>query len=72
MEFKVHELVNWLPKILSKKEMYVVNGILYGKTQTDISGELHLSKVRISQIKTTAFEKIRSSPMAGHLKRLVK
>lgn len=72
IEGAVHEMMENLPKLLSERELYVVRGVFGGKTQTDISGELHLSKVRISQIQASAFEKIRSSPMAGHLRRLVK
>lgn len=65
-------LMKKLPKFLNKKELYVVKGVLKGKTQTDISVELHLSKVRISQLQASAFEKIRNSPMASYLRKLVK
>lgn len=68
----VGEMVKKLPKFLNKKELRVIKGILRGKSQTDISVELHLSKVRISQLQASAFQKIRNSPMAGHLKNLLK
>lgn len=68
----VGDLMKKLPKFLNKKELYVVKGVLKGKTQTDISVELHLSKVRISQLQASAFEKIRNSPMASYLRKLVK
>ena len=68
----VEAMMKKLPKILSKKEIRVVKGVLKGKTQTDISVELHLSKVRISQLQASAFEKIRNSPMARYLRKLVK
>ena len=72
IEDGVKNLMKVLPTILTKKEFHVVNGVLNGKTQTDISVELHLSKVRISQLQASAFQKIRSSPMAGYLKKLLK
>lgn len=68
----VDEMMRKLPKFLNDKELYVIKGVLRGKTQTDISGELHLSKVRISQIQATAFEKIRKSPMATKLKGFIR
>ena len=68
----VGHMMKKLPKFLNKKELHVVRGVLKGKTLTDISVELHLSKVRISQLQASAFEKIRSSPMAEYLKRLLK
>jgi DNA-directed RNA polymerase specialized sigma subunit len=68
----VENMVKKLPKLLNKKEIYVIKGILKGKTQTDISVELKLSKVRISQLQASAFQKIRNSPMAGYLKKLIK
>ena len=68
----MHELAAVMHTFLNKKEMYVINGLLKGRTQTDISKELHLSKVRISQIQASAFEKIRNSSMAKYLSNLVK
>ena len=68
----VGEMVKKLPKFLNKKEIHVIKGILKGKSQTDISVELHLSKVRISQLQASAFQKIRNSPMARYLKNLLK
>ena len=68
----VQVLIERMTKFLSDKEVRVVKGILRGKTQTDISGEMKLSKVRISQLQASAFSKIRSSPMAGYLRRLLK
>ena len=68
----VKEMMVNLPNWLNEREIYVVKEVFNGKTLTDISIKLHLSKVRISQLQASAFEKIRSSPMAGYLKRLLK
>ena len=68
----VQHMVERMTQFLSDKEAYVVKGVLKGKTQTDISVEMKLSKVRISQLQASAFSKIRSSPMAGYLRRLLK
>lgn len=67
----VRLMMKKLVKLLNKKEIYVINNILNGKTQTEISTKLHLSKVRISQLQASAFRKIRNSPMAEHLKKLI-
>lgn len=72
IEDGVEKLLERMTMFLNEREMYIVKGVLNGKTQTDISGELHLSKVRISQLQASAFSKIRNSPMAGYLKRLLK
>jgi RNA polymerase sigma factor (sigma-70 family) len=72
MVIAVEAMMKKLPKILNKKEIRVVKGVLKGKTQTDISVELHLSKVRISQLQASAFEKIRNSPMGSYLRKLLK
>lgn len=68
----VEAMMKKLPKILNKKEIRVVKGVLKGKTQTDISVELHLSKMRISQLQSSAFQKIRNSPMARYLRKFMK
>lgn len=68
----VSNMVKKLPKILNKREEYVIKGVLGGKTLTDISVELRLSKVRISQIQASAFQKIRNSPIGKHLKEYIK
>ena len=66
----VEDLMVELPKILGEKELYVIKGMLKGQTMTEISEEMHLSRMRISQISLTAFEKIRRSKQARHLKEL--
>ena len=68
----VRDMMKKLPKILNKREEYVIKGVLGGKTLTDISGELRLSKVRISQIQASAFRKIRNSPIGKCLKEYIK
>ena len=68
----VTNMVKKLPNILNKKEEYVIKGVLDGKTLTDISVELRLSKVRISQIQASAFQKIRNSPIGNSLKEYIK
>ena len=68
----VANMVKKLPHILNKKEEYVIKGVLDGKTLTDISVELRLSKVRISQIQASAFQKIRNSPIGNSLKEYIK
>ena len=68
----VANMVKKLPNILNKKEEYVIKGVLGGKTLTDISVELRLSKVRISQIQASAFQKIRNSPIGKSLKEYIR
>jgi RNA polymerase sigma factor (sigma-70 family) len=72
IEGVVNNMVDMLPKILTEREVYVVKEVLRGKTQTEISVNLRLSKVRISQIQASAFEKIRQSPMAEHLRKFIR
>ena len=68
----VDALMNKMPKFLTKQELVVVKGLLKGRTMSDISVELKLSRMRISQISGRAFEKIRRSSLAVKLKPLVK
>lgn len=67
----VREMVVSLPKVLNKKEMVVVNGILSGLNLSEISCEMKLSRVRISQISKSAFDKIRRSGVGDKLKDLI-
>ena len=60
-----------LPTFLNEKEVYVIKGVLKGQTQTDISVEMKLSKVRVSQLQASAFDKIRKSPMSRTLRKLI-
>ena len=64
-------LLKYIPKQLTKQEQYVIRRMLNGKNMTEISVELKLSRMRISQISAKAFEKIRRSPLAKSLKGLV-
>ena len=68
----VRQAVKSMHRILDKRELYVVNGLLGGKNMREISDELHLSRMRISQISAKAFEKIRSSSIGRTLKAMLK
>ena len=61
-----------LKKILNKREQYVIRGLLKGQNMREISVELKLSRMRISQISANAFEKIRNSKVGRKLKGLLK
>jgi RNA polymerase sigma factor (sigma-70 family) len=67
----VENMLAQLPKYLNKKEMVVIRGLLGGNTMTEISVKMKLSRMRISQISANAFEKIRRSPMARQLRKLI-
>lgn len=67
----VHEMLGKLDGILTTREVFVVYGALGGRTQGDMAKDLNLSKVRVGQIQALAFTKIRNSPMAKNLKRLL-
>lgn len=71
IEDGVQELMKKLPTFLNEKEVYVIKGVLKGQTQTDISVEMKLSKVRVSQLQASAFDKIRKSPMSRTLRKLI-
>ena len=68
----VGELRKRMHLFLNKKEMYVVCRTLDGVSQTDISIELKLSRMRISQLMASAFRKIRNSPIGSRLKEYIK
>ena len=68
----VAALLVHLPKVLTKKELYVVKRMLNGKNMSEISVELKLSRMRISQISASAFDKIRNSRYGVKLRGLVK
>ena len=65
-------MMKYIPKLLTKQELFVVKRMLAGKNMTEISIELKLSRMRISQITAKAFEKIRNSRLASRLRGLVK
>jgi RNA polymerase sigma factor (sigma-70 family) len=73
MEIKsgVADLMEDLPRLISEKELYVIQGLLKGQTMTEISVELKISRMRVSQIAASAFDKIRRSKHAKYLKGLV-
>ena len=68
----VDKMLAYMPKILTKQELFVIKRMLAGKNMTEISTELKLSRMRISQISARAFEKIRRCKMASQLHALVK
>ena len=68
----VEALFAKMPKFLSKQEIVVMKGLLKGRTMSDISVEMKLSRMRISQISAHAFAKIRKSSLAVKLEALVK
>ena len=68
----VRDMMEELPKYLTTNEMIVVNRLLSGHKMSEISVELKLSRMRISQISAAAFEKIRRTPMGRQLRELVK
>jgi RNA polymerase sigma factor (sigma-70 family) len=67
----VSEMLAYMPKVLTKNELYVIKRMLRGKNMSEISVELKLSRMRISQITAKAFEKIRRSKFGRKLKGLV-
>ncbi len=67
----VGDVVKEMVKMLDKRELFIIRGMLKGKNMTEISVELKLSKMRISQISAKAFEKIRKSKYATRLKGLL-
>lgn len=67
----VNDMMKELPKYLNKKEMIVIRGLLSGNNMSEISVKMKLSRMRISQISASAFEKIRKSPMARQLRKLI-
>lgn len=68
----VAEMLAYIPKVLTKQELHVIKRMLRGKNMTEISVELKLSRMRISQITAKAFEKIRKCRIGKKLKGLVK
>ena len=67
----VRELVSQMGNILNEKEIVVIKGLLSGRNMVEISTEMSVSRVRISQISKNAFEKIRRSPIGRKLKGLI-
>ena len=68
----VAKMLAYMPKLLTKQELFVIKRMLVGKNMTEISIELKLSRMRISQITAKAFDKIRRCKMAKSLHALVK
>lgn len=67
----VSELVSKMGKILNEKEIVVIKGLLSGRNMTEISTEMSVSRMRISQISQNAFTKIRKSSIGKKLKGLI-
>ena len=67
----VNEMLSGISSLLNKKEEYVIRGLLKGKNMSEISVELKLSRMRISQISANAFEKIRNSEIGKRIKGLL-
>ena len=67
----VSELVSQIGDILNEKEIVVIKGLLSGRNMAEISTEMSVSRVRISQISKNAFEKIRRSSIGRKLKSLI-
>lgn len=68
----VSEMLAYMPKRFTKQEMFVIKRMLRGKNMTEISVELKVSRMRVSQISASAFEKIRRSKFAKKLRDLVR
>ena len=67
----VSEMLDYIPKLLTYQELDVIKRMLNGKNMTEISVELNLSRMRISQISAKAFDKIRRCKISKKLKGLV-
>lgn len=67
----VKEMLAYMPKLLTKQELYVIKRMLCGKNMSEISVELNLSRMRISQISAKAFDKLRRCKISRKLKGLV-
>ena len=67
----VAELVAEAPKFLNKKETVVLKGLVSGLNMSEISVEMKLSRMRISQLSASVFDKIRRSRFAKSLRELV-
>ena len=61
-----------LKGVLNEREQYVIRGFLKGQTMQEISVELKLSRMRVSQISANAFDKIRNSKVGRKLKVMLK
>lgn len=68
----VLELRKTMNQFLNEKERYVIGRTMDGKTQTEISIEMKLSRMRISQLMSSAFKKIRKSPIGSRLREYIK
>lgn len=67
----IEALKELLPTILTKKEVRVVQWLLKGHNKAQIAVKMKLSRMRITQISASAFEKIRKSRLATHLRTLI-
>lgn len=59
-------------KFLSDKEKFVIEKLASGMNQAEISRELKVTRMRVSQIAATAYDKIRKSRACEKLRKLVK
>lgn len=64
-------LVEEMHRFLGKKEMLVILGLLEGKNLSEIGIEMNLTRMRISQIAKSAYEKIRNSDVAILMKEVM-
>ena len=67
----IEELMLEIHNILSEKEIFVVKGLLLGRKQNDISMEMNISRMRVSQLSASAFKKIRKSKLGRNLFELI-
>ena len=58
-------------KILTDREKFIIGKLVSGMNQSEVSKELNLTKMRISQIVAKAFEKIRNSNSGKKLRMMV-
>lgn len=67
----MNEFLKDINKILNKREVKVIKGILKNKNLTEIAKDMNLSRMRISQVARDAYSKIRVSKWAGKLKEFI-
>lgn len=67
----IGELVANMDEILNSREIKVINSLMCGKNMVDISKEMKVTRMRISQIAKGAFEKIRKSKYGKQLEGLI-
>ena len=58
-------------KFLTDREKFVIGKLVSGMNQSEVSKELNLTKMRISQIVSKAFEKIRNSNSSKKLRMII-